>query len=477
MATGQNHLVTYRAADNIERMFARSPVSGFVALQQTGMGHNLGSNPPPSFGFIPTLAQDDELGIISLTYGTVWSVDIRDIDTLVSSGALSLHFDTQTWARGKPGKKRPTFFVLTRTTALWGVGVLPNKTLTAPYGANSNPDATNNCLAVHPNEECIFTGAAANKSKILKYTADVALSGQNWPAFNDPTTLTLGYAVIEAEFTASGEYMFAVGDDLQLHCFTWDGTDLIEQVGLQLPAGTSVITIAIRPDDRYIAVSTYDGTTYRTFIYRRMGYVARLFQTITNMGQLLAFTADGTRLVDAAGRKCYKFDNATSQFIDVSTEVSNLPTNVTAAAINSMMDPLIATAFGYSEGVRQLVESNVDLANLKLMLLDETASFNAGETNITTLAAFEVSGQGWPVGGKQLANVSIADNAQGDAALIADVVRQILIESITFRYAVIYDDTSNQPLLFIDFRDTIVTEAEKAILFDTSAFGVFTFLP
>ncbi|QXV74257.1 WD40/YVTN repeat-like domain-containing protein [Rhizobium phage RHEph12] len=478
MTTGQSHLITFRAADNIIRMFERSSVTGYTSIASVGMAHGL-SDPPPSLGFAQKSTKDGESALVTLSYSSNWSIQPRNIETLANNGSsVTLHFDTQTWCKGRMGKKRSIFHTITRTTTQWGVGVKDDGTITPVYAPVDYVEATNNCIAIHPDEDCLFIGAAAGKSRVHPYSGDVSVGGMLVPGYSIGAQIAaISYAVIDADFSNSGDYLFAIGDDMQLHCFTWNGTALVEQLALPLPAGTSVVKLAWRPDDRYVAVSTYDGTTYRTYIYRRIGYTARLFQTITAMGQLLDWSADGTRIVDGAARKAYKFDNASNTFVDASGEVINLPTNVTSEAINSMMEDLVAVAFGYDEGVRRVAEGDFNAATLKLMLLSASATFDATEDDITNLEAFQVSGQGWPVGGKLLTGVSIADNAQGYAALVADQIKQILINSLQFRYAVVYDDTSNVPIMFIDFRDVITTEAEKTAVFDVSAYGALTFVP
>ena len=113
----------------------------------------------------------------------------------------------------------------------------------------------------------------------------------------------------------------------------------------------------------------------------------------------------------------------------------------------------------YNTSLKRLVNKEVDLNALRVMLLDNTASFVATDTALTQVAgvanAKQVSGNGWDVGGETLTSVVVSTVTTNDAKLdAADVSVTATGGSIGPAYAaVVYDDTDSNdaPLLYIDF--------------------------
>lgn len=113
----------------------------------------------------------------------------------------------------------------------------------------------------------------------------------------------------------------------------------------------------------------------------------------------------------------------------------------------------------YNNAAKRLVNKEVDLTALKLMLLDNTASFVATHTALTSVAgaanAKQVFGNGWTDTGETLASVAVTTVTTNDAMLDADdVVKTATGGSIGPAYAaVLYDDTdaSDAPIAYIDF--------------------------
>lgn len=98
----------------------------------------------------------------------------------------------------------------------------------------------------------------------------------------------------------------------------------------------------------------------------------------------------------------------------------------------------------------------VNLANIKAMLLDASASFLATDTTIdavSNLGAKQVSGNGWTIGGETLTSVAAATVTTNDALIDADDISVLATGgNIGPAYAaVLYDATSNKPLKYIDF--------------------------
>jgi hypothetical protein len=107
----------------------------------------------------------------------------------------------------------------------------------------------------------------------------------------------------------------------------------------------------------------------------------------------------------------------------------------------------------YNQFRKKLANSEVNLADLKVMLLNASGVFSAAHTNITSLSANQVSGNGWTAGGEPLANaaITIANTSEGkfDAD---DVVKEAAGGSIGPAHAaVIYEAASGDVLVHIDF--------------------------
>ena len=110
----------------------------------------------------------------------------------------------------------------------------------------------------------------------------------------------------------------------------------------------------------------------------------------------------------------------------------------------------------YDHTVKLLVNKEVTLTTLKVKLLDATATFAQAQTTVASVdgsGAKEVSGNGWTLGGLTLASVAVTQVTTNDAMLdAADVSQTASGGSIGPAYAaLVYDATSNKPLIYIDF--------------------------
>jgi hypothetical protein len=107
----------------------------------------------------------------------------------------------------------------------------------------------------------------------------------------------------------------------------------------------------------------------------------------------------------------------------------------------------------YNQAVKKLVNKEVTLTTLKLMLLDNDATFTAANTTITDVNSDQVSGNGWTSGGITLTGVAVTTVTTNDAKLDADDISVTATGgSIGPAYkAVLYDSTSGDLLAFIDF--------------------------
>lgn len=92
----------------------------------------------------------------------------------------------------------------------------------------------------------------------------------------------------------------------------------------------------------------------------------------------------------------------------------------------------------------------------KMMLLNSSASFDATDTQLTQVSnagAYEVSGNGWDVGGEPLANVAFAIATTNDSTFDADDVLVTISGGNLGPYSayVIYNDTdaNDPPLAYV----------------------------
>jgi hypothetical protein len=110
----------------------------------------------------------------------------------------------------------------------------------------------------------------------------------------------------------------------------------------------------------------------------------------------------------------------------------------------------------YDHTTKLIVNKEVTYNTLKVKLLDNTAVFAAGDTTVNAVdgsGAKEVSGNGWTAGGITLANVTVTQVTTNDTMIDADDVSVTAAGgSIGPAYAaLVYDDTSDKPLIYIDF--------------------------
>lgn len=110
----------------------------------------------------------------------------------------------------------------------------------------------------------------------------------------------------------------------------------------------------------------------------------------------------------------------------------------------------------YDHTVKLTVNKEVTYTTLKVKLLDNTATFSASQTTVASVdgsGAKEVSGNGWTSGGVTLSSVAVTQVTTNDAMLDAhDVAVTASGGSIGPAYAaLVYDSTSNKPLVYIDF--------------------------
>lgn len=131
-----------------------------------------------------------------------------------------------------------------------------------------------------------------------------------------------------------------------------------------------------------------------------------------------------------------------------------------------------------------IVDKGVDNMTIKVMLLDDTATFTASHTALTGPAgaanAKEVDGSGWTTGGETLDNVSVDVVSTNAARVDCDDVRVRATGGNIgpASAAVIYDDSDadDRPLAYITFDSPRTAFDGTDFLISINANGLFTFV-
>lgn len=145
---------------------------------------------------------------------------------------------------------------------------------------------------------------------------------------------------------------------------------------------------------------------------------------------------------------------------------------------------MAVTISPYNNVLKKFINKEFDLANLKLMLLNNSATFTAADTTVDAVAgantpprANEVSGNGWTTGGLALSNVAVTVVTTNDAKLDADdVVATATGGAIGPAYkALLYDATNNVPIAFIDFGGALTAGQDTEFKVVWNASGIYSF--
>ncbi|MCW5695774.1 MAG: hypothetical protein KIS96_03455 [Bauldia sp.] len=133
----------------------------------------------------------------------------------------------------------------------------------------------------------------------------------------------------------------------------------------------------------------------------------------------------------------------------------------------------------YNHTTALFLDQSVDLNSLKLMLLDDSASFDATDAHVDDVSdsgGFEVDGGGWTTGGETLTSVGVTTVTTNDAMLDADDVDVTATggDIGPADAAVIYDATSGKPLAYIDFDSSITAVEGTNFLVAWHDDGIFT---
>lgn len=242
--------------------------------------------------------------------------------------------------------------------------------------------------------------------------------------------------------------------------YTFDKTTsfmtYVQDIDMNVGAGYTAWRVRVSPDGRFFAVGFKNGSSYITRIWRRTTTYLVLVDTYTGMGRDLAWSSDGNILLDAAAKKALKRDGGNA-FTNHDTAMVNVAAGVRNSALSAA--PIYKSAFPsvYVKAVENVGNKTIDLANVKFTLLTSAAAFNEAHTSVnqvTNNGAYEAVGGGWNAGGAVLQNVTAA-MVGSEFDFKADTVKWIAFgSSINWRYALVYDGTSGEPLIWYDYYGT-----------------------
>lgn len=241
-----------------------------------------------------------------------------------------------------------------------------------------------------------------------------------------------------------------------------------QELDMNVGAGYSADKVRVSPDGVRLAIAFKNaGGDYITRVWRRTGAFMIVVDTFAGFGSDLAWSVDGIMLVDSASKKARlrvaeDFTNADAAMVNVAADV--VKSVLSAAPIYKS-----ATASIYLRMVENVGEKTLDFANLKFTLLTSAAVFNEANTTInqvTNNGANEVTGGTWPTGGILLENVS-SSMVGTEYDFKADDAKWLTFSTpMTWRYAVIYDETSNEPLIWFDYYGERTVAANREVHFE-----------
>lgn len=242
-----------------------------------------------------------------------------------------------------------------------------------------------------------------------------------------------------------------------------------------LPNLGVVKNIAFSGDGRTVAISYGTGGNYTTVLFKTYGeYIIQQEEQFTSFGASLEFTADGLHLVDAIQRDMFSF-NGTEW-----TRQTAAMVNVIAGGSSAAMSPHIANALTqtkiYDGAVSKLVDDLSQL-DMRMYLLNGTASFDKSVTNIDQIPANDINRNGnWPDFGLPLT----FERIEGTGAVYltsTETDHPVVTSFIQARYALIYDYNSKQPLMFYDLGANRIIPVGSKLTIEFTDDRILTYAP
>lgn len=461
MAVGKPRLVTYYT-DGTLRVYELSE-SGFVQLAARGTYVHAPGTHPDGVTFPPRVSYILDGDVVALQYSPS-NTDHREVNFDEELNVLATSINSAGGETG--GAVGPTAMVdydhtglmlpyIGQLRMLWTDPANPATMVGRnPSGA---PDDDVRGIWVSPNGEGVVIGSAVpGKNQAGWRYQYVSSGGGTFPDYStdvgsidSPTGITAGCWLTND--------LFVGGSSTGLHLFQWEPTDhdLIYVTSIATLDGDPVAIAATPNDGRWAAVGFLDGGVYSTNVYERVGPFPVLRQTISGIGRTLGFTQDGSLLIDSAARKAYGLDD------DTWNERAGLLDSVVAGAVRQAVSPHIENPTGntniYNNRLADLQTGAIDLDDLWFTYLTEDAPpFDGSDTSAAAvIGADEALGGNWPAGGKLIENVVSQAYGARQWHITADDVSHILIVTGTsFRYGLVYEKTTDKPLLHIDYQKT-----------------------
>lgn len=107
----------------------------------------------------------------------------------------------------------------------------------------------------------------------------------------------------------------------------------------------------------------------------------------------------------------------------------------------------------YNHTAKLFANGEVSLSDLTFMLLDNSGTFDATDTDISDVSTNQVSGSGWTAGGEAIANAAVTVTTTNDATLDGDDIEVTATGGPIgpAYYGVIYDSDSGNLLFHVNF--------------------------
>jgi hypothetical protein len=330
--------------------------------------------------------------------------------------------------------------------------------------------------AVHPNLSYVIrprSNQPVNTGLFINYnTAAVGVAG--YPDYTSSVSTGASTPTIQSVAAA-----WSPGGDL---IYFLDTAGAIQVVPFNTPATLTPSSAQVIAAVGAIASTVpanglgYNGTTYTTVIYQRTGSTLTEIQRIGSFGKAGAFTEDSMFIVDANSKKAYKLNLTLKLYEDVSaTAMANVPISPFGFLSNDI-DAIEGIANVYNAAIGEFLSCGVDLANLKMIFLSPSASFNAAATTITgAINGFAVSDPNVPATGLTLQNATLTPGSGGQVLLKADDLAVNVANNFTFRYSALVDATNDTPLAFFDWGEDFTIDALSGVNIDLSSRGIVLF--
>lgn len=277
------------------------------------------------------------------------------------------------------------------------------------------------------------------------------------PVFNYDNGMPLGSLINPDLLRFSQDSKFLLAADktglVEIHVFDGESLSLLQI--LAAPTGT-IVDAAFSNDKRHLVISGYDGADYETRTYRRDGMYFLPEVTIADFGGLLSFSQDGSMIVDTKLRKAYTYADADQDsWVEIVDALEDVNVNARAQDVSPHAMQPITISYLYNNAINKFKNNLVDLNAMKLVLLTSAAVFNKTDGTLaqaTNSFAWSVSSGGYPAEGVDI-TFSNEDNEEVRYVYrVLEPYRDIILQSLTARYALVYDDSDadDGPLIFID---------------------------